>query len=311
MTTRFIFTLMLLLAAAAFSGDRARVSAENHQKRIKFQITTIGESENQRNILAQTTVEGLPGTDFNINLETGNFRMKTRFLTDLVAEDKLKIRASLDTQRFYGYSPANLPLYEEDSQKQIMELGFGETVVLLPFGRGGAAETLKIEITPVLFLVPQASEEAQKLKINFDKRLPSGEIYIEASKIPHRFVVEAALLADGREIAQGTGECLLEEEKGIVLEPVGENEKQGYAVKLTVDKFSRNRPQDSVGINFDFYRAESRTESMSNRIISNGAGVGRLGGELVYRLENEGNFEEAGKYELRFKIRLAEGKQGN
>lgn len=303
MKTKIIRGLILLFISAFLSGDDALVSAENRQKRIRFQVTAIGESANERQILAQTTIEGLPGTDFNINLQTGNFKMQARFLSDLVADDKLKIRAGLDTRRFYGFSPANLPLYEEDSQKHTLELGFDETIVLLPFGRNGGAETLKIEITPSLFSVPKTDEESQKLKINFDKQIPSGEIYIEVSKIPHRFEVEAVLSADGQEIAKGSADCLLEEEKNIVLQSLDKSENQYYTAKLTIDKFSRNRPKDLVGINFGFYR--SQTENQLQPIISNGAGISELDDELVYRLDG-GNLPDDKKYKLKFKVRLAD-----
>ena len=308
MKTTIIYTLILLLIAVFFSSDSSFVSAENQQQRIRFQITTINESGTERKVLAQTTVEGLPGTDFNVNLQTGNFKMQARFLSDLVTGDKLKIRAELDTRRFYGFSPANLPLYEEDSQKQILETGFDETIVLLPFGRNGGAETLKIEITPALLSVPKKSDEAQKLTINFDKPIPSGEINVEAFKIPHHFTVEAVLLADGRAIAKGNAQCLLEEEKEIALKSLDKLENQNFAAKLTIDKFSRNRPTDLVGINFDFYRAEP--ENQIQQIISGGAGIGLLGGDLSYPLKNM-NLPGNKNYELKFNIRLIENEGEN
>lgn len=299
MRTRIIYTLILLLVSVLISGDSRLVSAENQVNRIRFQVTTIGESASERKILAQTTIEGLPGTDFNINLQTENFKMQTRFMSDLIGENNLKIRAKLDTRRFYGFSPANLPLYEEDSQKHSLEIGFDETLILLPFGRG--AETLKIEITPTMFSIPKTDVDAKKLKISFDKHIPSGEIFIEASKIPHRFEVEAVLLADGKAIAKGSAACLLEEEQTINLQMLGEPENQNYAAKLTIDKFSRTRPNDLVGINFGFYSSQPKNQMLL--IVSNGAGIGELDKELVYRLEGA-NLPDNRKYELKFKVRL-------
>ncbi|MGI8640472.1 MAG: hypothetical protein ACR2MG_11085 [Pyrinomonadaceae bacterium] len=308
MKTEFIRASVLLLALAFLSGgEHSPVSAENREKRVRFQVTTVSENENERRVLAQTTVEGLPGTDFNINLQTGNFKMQARFLSDLVAEDKLKLRANLNTRRFYGYSPINLPLYEEDSQKHALQVGFNETVVLLPFGRNGGADTLKIEITPTLFSVSRTDEESQKLKINFDKQIPSGEIFVQASKIPHEFEVEAVLLADGQEIARGAADCLLEEEREIILQP---NPKakitdQIFKAKLTIDKFSRSRPKDFAEINFGLYR-QSGGEIQT--AVSNGAGMLTLGDELVYQLD-EIDSTVARKYELKFKIGLKENEK--
>lgn len=313
MKIRIICVLILLFVSAFSSGDSPPVLAENQQKRIRFQVTTIAENTNERKILAQTTIEGLPGTDFNINLETGNFKMQARFLSDLIADDKLKIRARLDTRRFYGYSPINLPLYEEDIQKHTLELAFDESLVLLPFGRSGGAETLKIEITPTLLSVPK-TDEASRLTINFDKEIPTGEIAIEASKIPHKFNVEAVLLADGKTIARSTTDCLLEEEKEIVLLPTSNADSgisgQSFKTKLTVNKFIRSRPQDLADINFDFYRVADNSASENQMIIPRGAGIVLLGGELSYPLENM-SLSGDKNYELKFKIRLFAGEGEN
>lgn len=302
MKKRNFYILILILISVFFSRDDRSVSAENEQQRIRFQVTTIGESASGREILAQTTIEGLPGTDFRINLQTGNFKMETRFLTDLVGENKLKIRANLNTRRFYGYSPINLPLYEEDAQKQTLELGLDETVVLLPFGRGGAAETLKIEIKPTLFSVPKSDEDAQNLVINFDKKISSGEIYIAASKTPHHFQAEAVLLADGKEIAKGNANCLLEEEQEILLRSLDESENQNYRAKLTVNRYSRNRPKDLVDFDFGFYRSQSESQVLP---IETGAGIGAIGDETAYQLDSK-NLPDKRKYELKFRIRLDE-----
>jgi hypothetical protein len=313
MKTRIICAFVLLFVFAFLEGDSPSVSAENQQKRIRFQVTTIGESANERTILAQTTIEGLPGTDFNINLETGNFKMKARFLSDLVTGDKLKIRARLDTRRFYGYSPINLPLYEEDSQNHTLEISFDESVVLLPFGRNGGAETLKIEITPILLSVVK-TDEASRLTINFDKQIPTGEIAVEASKIPHKFNVEAVLLADGQMVAGGAADCLLEEEKEIVLLPTSNADSgisgQSFKTKLNINRFIRSRPQDLVDINFNFYRAMENSASKNQMIIPRGAGIISLTGELSYRLENM-SLSDDKNYELKFKIRLGSGENEN
>lgn len=296
---RFIFCITLLLFVLWQSGGNF-VSA-NNQKRIQFQIKAIAEKSGERQILSQTRVEGPSGTDFNINLQTGNFKMQTRFLTDLISSDKLKIRANLNTRRFYGTSPNNLPLYEEDEQKISLEVGLNETVVLLPFGRNGNDETLKIEIVPNLLEVSKEVSE-NSLQIKFDKEFSSGEIYIEANKIPHLYEVEAALLADGKEIAKGKSECLFDEEKEINLQPLTDSDLSEFAAKVKINEFKYNRPNDLVGIRFDFNQRKSSGEILS--VVNNGGGKGILGEEIIYSLSDE-NLPKDKNYELKFKINLA------
>ncbi|MEZ5428941.1 MAG: hypothetical protein R2747_22035 [Pyrinomonadaceae bacterium] len=307
---KIICTLVLLSTALFLSGDRPFARAENESKRVRFHIKTIGQTVEGSGSLAETTVEGQPGTDFNINLKTERFRMETRFLSDLTIDQKLQIRAGLNTRRFYGTSPAGLPLYEEDAQKRTLSVGSGETLVLLPFGQNGLTdETLKIEITPEILTV-SPNEAAEPLKINFDKPLPGGEISIEAFKIPHRFAVEAVLSADGKTIARGAGDLLIEEEKEIELFPTGETGEKPTAFKanLTVDKFLRSVPTDSVGINFSFFRRPQ--DAGFQPVIAGGAGIGPLGGEIVYRLDQT-DFPDGKNYELKFRVRLADGEKAN
>ena len=291
MKPRIFCITILFLLCSAFRGD----SGENLKKRIRFQVTAVAESV----VLAQTTIEGLPGTDFNINLNAGNFKMQARFLTDLVADDRLKVRASLDTRRFYGYSPINLPLYEEDNQKHTLDMGFSDNIVLLPFGRNGVAETLKIEIVPTMLYVPD-TPDASKLTINFDQKIENGEMTIEAYKTPHRFDVEAILMSDGRPIARGRDECLMEEEKEIEIKPLAgdpEISEKPFVTRMSVNKFIRNGSEGLIDIGFDLYRPDQM-------IIKGGAGMSVLGNEFSYPLEATGLRGEH-KYELKFNIRLA------
>lgn len=304
---RVITCIVILLYAFLQSGSQS-ISAENTKKRIRFQITTIAEKNNERKTLAQTTIEGLPGTDFNINLQIENFKMETRFLSDLVADNKLRIRANLNTRRFYGYSQINLPLYEEDSQKQTVEISFNEKIVLLPFGRNGSDETLKIEITPSYF---ESSVEKEPLKITFDKPIAGGNIQIKATKIPHHYEVEAILLADGKEIAGGKGVCLFDEEKEIVLQSMSDKENnsgQSFAAKITINEFTRNRPNDLVGIKFDFFRKTLSNNNENSSIIDNGEGMSLLGQEIKYFL-NDSSLPKNKNYELRFKVNLSENQK--
>src|SRR5215207_9237237 len=197
-----------LLAFAALAVIAAGVAAEVSppavsatgpaDERIRFRITTLEESAAGRKIISDATVEGPPGTDFNVNLEDGRFKMSARFLTDRAPGGGLTLRARLDTRRLYGYSEAGLPLYEVDAQRHTLRVGFDEAVVLLPFGGGGDAGRLSIEITPARSgrAARAPPGDTTEPEISLDKPSPGGAISIEASKVPHDFVVEAVLLED-------------------------------------------------------------------------------------------------------------------
>src|SRR4051812_44261531 len=175
MRRRIIILTLLLLIVSTLKGDVRSLSTSSDAKslpgRIQFRITTIEENGRERNIVSDSTVEGAPGTDFDISLEGERFKMKAKFLTDLVAPGSLKVRARLDTRRLYGYSDKNLPLYEEDDQSQTLDLSFDEMVVLLPFGRGGGESRLKIEFTPTVSQqgARLPSGKARPLEINILK----------------------------------------------------------------------------------------------------------------------------------------------
>lgn len=303
----FLATLSILLAGVVGSSARQTAVA-----RVSFQITTVAEISGTRKILSQTTIEGAPGTDFRIDLNTGNYRMQTKFLTDLVAPGKLKLRASLNTRRFYGSSPANLPLYEEDAQNQTFEISFDEMLVLLPFGRVADGEILKVEITPTL-AAASVTKAAAPIRINFDKQIPSGEITVAAEKIPHRFVVEAVLFANDQRVAAGSEECLLDEMKEIILapEPNAKSESGGqrFAADIKIDKYIRNRPKDLIGINFGVSE-KTNSGNLQTSLVSGAGAINIIGEEFRYRLENSGKTKNQ-NYEIRFKIRPAPGEQSD
>src|ERR1051325_3332359 len=98
-------TLLLLLALIINAGDgHASSSAKAGLKRIQFQIVTVETRGGQRKVLSIATAEAPPGTDFQINLDTERFKMDARFLTDLLDNRSLKVRAKLQTRRLYGRS---------------------------------------------------------------------------------------------------------------------------------------------------------------------------------------------------------------
>ncbi len=313
-----IFLLILMLPVLMLSDGRqlaARsVSSSVDAERIRFRVVAVEERAGVRTALAATTIEGPPGTDFNIDLQSRSFKMKAHFLTDLIERGRLRVRTKLDTRRFYGYSEQKLPLYEEDEQRSALELNFDEAVVLLPFGRGlDDSDTLKIEITPY------ASEQAARisdgrprpLQIEIEKPAPDGLINVEAFKVPHRFTVEAALFEDGVEVARGTVDNLLEEEKELMLQPnaqaSAEVSKSPPVVSLSIDQFIRSRPSDQVSIGFNIYRTNSARERQV--IASNWSGIGDIGSYLSYDLRDA--YQTGRKYELKFRIRLAPGESSD
>jgi hypothetical protein len=297
-----------LLSAESSSGETRL------PERLGFRITTVEESAGERNVISDATVEGPPGTDFNVSLQTERFKMSARFLTDLMTPDSLKVRAKLDTRRFYGYSQQNLPLYEEDRQSQTLDLGFDESVVLLPFGRGGGDSRLKIEIIPMV--IEQSarlpSGKARPPEINILKSNPGGVIGVEAWKIPHRFAVEATLLEDGREVARGAAGSLIEETQGLILRPTAQASPEvasnPLTVNLTINQYTRSRPLDLATIGFDVYRADAQSASLE-AICLKWAGISGLGSNLTYDLSEVYLKGSGKKYELRFKINLAQGEQ--
>jgi hypothetical protein len=315
-----VLVILLALISALMSGGRftsAEFSegATRQPERLRFRITTIEESADRRNIISDATVEGPPGTDFNISLQGERFKMRAQFLTDLLARDSLKVRAKLDTRRFYGYSEQHLPLYEEDKQSRTLDLGFDESVVLFPFGQGGGDNRLKIEIVPMVSeqTARLPSGRARPLEINILKPSPGGLIGIQAWKIPHRFKVEATLLEDGREVARGEADSLIEETKELMLRPTEQASPEiaanPLAVNLSINEYTRSRPQDLATIGFDVYLADA--QGGREAIGLNWAGIGELGSNLTYDLSDVYLKGSGKKYELRFKLNLAQGEQAD
>ncbi len=300
MKIKFFLISVVVLACAFLVGDKRPVAAETQVRRIRFQVTAIGETAGESSVLAQTTIEGLPGTDFKINLRNGSFKMEARFLSDLVSNDKIRIKASLETRRSYGYSARNLPLYEEDTQKHTLDLGFDQAIELLPFGGGGGTDVLKIEIVPKMVYLPQGPDAA-KLTIDFDKKMPGGEISIEASKTPHTFDVEAVITADGKPVAKGNCHCFIEEPQEMILDTVAVGDA-AFSTRVTIKEFIRGGPAGMASFGFDLDRI---AEGAHELVIANGAGVGLVGDSLSYPL-TEISARYGKKYELKFRIKLAE-----
>ena len=310
-----------IVLTVVFSGDLGSLTRTQPRlvartfERIKFRILTVEEKGSERKIISESFVEGPINTDFNINLEGDRFRMRARFLTDLIGPDRLRVRTKLDTRRLYGSSERDLPLYEEDEQTQSLELGFDEAVVLLPFGRTGGEHRLKIEIIPSISNQPSTdpSGTARPLEISILKPSPGGVVRYEAIKIPHNFVAEVALLEDGREIASGKSPLLIEERQEIDLQSHSglENVTAPLTVNLMVERFARSRPTDQVAFTFDVYQKNKANGSLGDAVLKNWAGVAALGPFLTYDLSGQHFVSKGRKYELRFNFKLAPGEQAD
>jgi hypothetical protein len=317
---RVLLTIAVVLTVFV-SSDRGSLTRTQPRlvartlERIKFRIVTVEEKGSERNIISESFVEGPPNTDFNINLEGDRFRMRARFLTDLIRPDRLKVRTKLDTRRLYGSSERQLPLFEEDEQTQSLELGFDEAVVLLPFGRTGGDHRLKIEITPSISnqTSTDLSGAARPLEISILKPSPGGVVRYEAIKIPHNFVAEVALLEDGREIVSGKATLLIEEPQQIKLQPHSglENVTPPLTMKLMVERYARSRPADQVTFGFNIYRENNADGNRGEAVVQNWAGVASLDSFLTYDLSGQQFVSKGRKYELRFKFKLAPGEQAD
>lgn len=307
------FGLLLVNEGHTFSARSTRAAVADTSRRIRFRIATFAENSGHRNMLSEASVEGAPGTDFAINLQDGQFKMNARFLTDLVNQDALKVRAKIETRRFYGYSEQHLPLYEEDNQSQALQLSFDEGIVLLPFGRNGGNNMLKIEITPSWSdqTVRGPAGKLRPLQIDVGEAPLGGSLNIQASHNPHRFFVEAGLFEDGKEIARGSSNNLLEDAQELLLQP---NElasaaflNNPLAINLSVDNYVSSRPFDEITVGFDVYRIAKQENDKRQPVGLNWAGAGSLGSELKYDLSKYYLSGTGHQYELRFKVRLADG----
>jgi hypothetical protein len=319
MKRRTLLASTLLAFASIAAGVAAEVSPPNGSsnvtsnvtadERIRFQITAVEESGAGRKVISDAAVEGPPGTDFNVNLQDGRFRVSARFMTDLARGGGLTLRARLDTRRLYGHSESGLPLYEEDAQRHTLDLDFDETVVLLPFGGGGDAGRLSIEIKPARLgqLGRFSSGDANTPEITISKPSPGGAISVEATKVPHDFVVEATLLEDGREVARGSADCLLEESRELPMRTVGaahvDSDAVPLALNLSVERFEPGAGAGRAAVRFDLLEGGAGREALAR----NWAGVANLGSELTYDLGQTYRGDSGRKYELKLRIDLARG----
>lgn len=315
--------MVLALSAALTCSDRpgylasASPSGVPDQKRIRYDVAAFEEQGARHELLSVTTVEGPAGTDFEVKLRGARFQLEARFLNDLVAPGALKVRAKIRTRRLYGRSERGLPLYEEDEQKQALQLGFDEKMVLLPFGRNDQnpnADQLKIEITPTLSdqRARLGSGAERPLEIKILKAGPGSSIRVEASKSPHRFAVEAALFEDGREVARGSSDdLLLEEPREIRLQfnerASAEVANNPLSLRLSVDQYLSRRPSDQAAISFDVYGLGGDQKAQRETFAPQWAGVGQIGSAMIYDISDRYLKSSGRRYELRLSVKLAPG----
>lgn len=303
--TALVFASVAALAESGVArpGVPSSVQAD---ERIRFQITAIVESKGAHEVISDATVEGPPGTDFNVNLEDRGFKMSARFMTDLAPGGGLGLRVGLDTRHFYGYSEAGLPLYEEDTQRHTLALNFDEEVVLLPFGGGGSAGRLSIEITPARTgrQARTPSGETTAPEITISKPSPGGIITVEAKKVPHDYEVEATLLDDGREIAWGTVGCLLEESCRMPLRR--DDGSVPFALDLKVERYEPDAGSGRVGLRFDLFDGDGAQPFERQPVARNWAGAAGVGSALSYDVSQFYRGGEGRRFELRLRARLAQ-----
>jgi hypothetical protein len=310
-----MFILPLMMTGDTLYSSQASQGPPDTQ-RIRFQIATIEERRGARNTISLSTVEGPPGTDFIVNLEGARFKMNARFLTDVVAPGVLEVRTTLDTRRLYGYSERNLPLFEQDTQHENLQLGLDERIVLLPFGRNGGEDNLRVEITPTLSAETTRlpSGNLRPLEIKIPQPSPGGVIRVRASRTPHRFNIEATLVADGREIARGSSDYLIEETHELALHPIVPAGASGappqLVLNLTLSNYARSRPADEVQLDFDIHHLGQSPDSQDT-VVLKGEGITTLGTPLSYDLNKTFLSGTGRTYELRFKVSLAPGADSN
>jgi len=291
----------------------ARAEAEG-RKRIRFQIDMVEKNAGATRPISSAVVEGPPGLDFNITLHTLRYDLEAKFLTDMAGKNALNVRANLLTRRMLGNSQKGLPMYEEDRRGQTLEVAFDEQMVLFPFGQVGE-DNLEIDIAPVLSTndVYAPSGAKAPLQITFLRKV-EGVIHIEAMKTPHRFQVAAALVEDGREIARGTSEVVLQQKQELALTPVdGSLPGAGQplpAVALSVGRYERGCPTGAAAFSFDIYGSSMKGQQARPLVASDWAGIGQLGSDSVYDLADTSLAVPGKRRELRLKIAPATGESG-
>ncbi|HKC65634.1 MAG TPA: hypothetical protein VKB86_18475, partial [Pyrinomonadaceae bacterium] len=107
---------------------------------------------------------------------------------------------------------------------------------------------------------------------------------------------------------------LIEESRELILSPTNQANMEvinnPLALNLTVNQYTKSRPADEATIGFDLYRMN---QQMGRREIigRNWSGMGALGSQMTYDISDVYLQGSGKKYELRFKINLAQGEQAD
>ncbi len=286
---RAFLRLTLVVMVAFLGGAPGAPSANAGPDRVRFSVATVETVNGTRTILARSDIEGPPGTDFTIDFHDSRFVLVSRFTTD-VEDGGLRVAARLSSKRSVGRSERDLPIYEEDTRRETLRVGFDETMLLLPFGRATGGDSLAIEITPTPIRTPDPST---KLVIDFVKPAPGGFLKVNAVKIPHFFTATLTLLADGRETAAGTAVCRIEETRDITLElPNGDR----LIVPFTVEDYTPGCSEALYSCRFDVI--EQSAGGNRTTVGAGWRGGGVFGRDLPYDLTMPGGK----RYELRVNL---------
>ncbi|MEW6729921.1 MAG: hypothetical protein AB1489_01165 [Acidobacteriota bacterium] len=308
---KIVLLLFILPLFLSFQDRVHPASAPSlNLQRIQFNVRAVEENGGHRQVLSETLIEGPAGSDFDIKLQDSRFTLAAAFITDLIDTNLLQIRTQIATKRFIGYSQRKLPIYEEDQQQHKFLVGLDEAVELLPFGRSEEGNLLKIEIDPLIHILPkQTTDKPEPLKIDIVKSPQYGFIKVNAHKIPHRFVVDAKLLVNNVAIAHGSSNCLFQQPQEIQLTPIPLTTAPAayfpLMLSINVDSYTRSCPSDAFSINFDLYQTDQINRVRQTLLAQNWAGAGNFGETLIYNL-SEVIPGINNKCELVLTLRLAE-----
>jgi hypothetical protein len=264
-------------------------------RRIAFRIRTLLGPEGERITASDATVEGPLDTDLTLRSKAGGFTLAAQVKTDLLASGRLRLVADLTTRRSVGRSERGLPLFEEDTQRRVVELAAdgSQSLVVLPFGRNPGGEELALDLLPRLTGQPAAGGHAapQPPEIRIARVGPDGWLKIEATRSLHHFRVEAKLERQGRTVALGSAPCALIEPCTLLLSPPPGSRREPLAsIDLTVTRTIYGCPAPQVALDFDLRGTGSggaprggpaATAATAPRRDS---GIGLAGVPLVYPL---------------------------
>lgn len=221
--------VVLVIATAAFG------STSRSDRRVYHVRCFDG-----RQTLYAAEVEGSLDTDFKVTLRDARHEIEAAFINEPLPSGGIESRIHLRSRRAWGVSPNGLPLWEEDDQRQHVEVDPDQQIDLLPFGGRGEAGLLKIEITPAT--VPSGAN-AQPLQIHISKSAPQGAIEVSAFRTPHWYTADVAILRNGVTAARTNGRLFVDEGGTMTI--------GGVDVHVTPSTVPFGSPEDLVSMHID------------------------------------------------------------